>query len=66
MAVKKKAKKKTTATKNPLAMLKANLADTKVKSAAVKAETKEVIKRTDALLKTLQVSSAPAAKKPAA
>ncbi|VAW70424.1 hypothetical protein MNBD_GAMMA10-3192 [hydrothermal vent metagenome] len=58
MAVKRKGRKKVAKKGNPLVALKAKLADIKAKTAAMKAEAKETEKRTDALVKDMQGSSA--------
>ncbi len=63
MAVKKKGRKKVAKKGNPLVALKTKLADIKAKTVAIKAEANETAKRTDALVKEMSGSAAPAGKK---
>ena len=67
MAAKKKAKKKVTKKANPVAVMKAKLAESKAKVSAINAEAKETNKRSDALVKAMAggASAAPATKKKA-
>jgi len=64
MAVKKrKGKKKAAKKANPLVALKAKLTEAQAQVKAIKAETKEAVKRADALVKGMAGSSAAPAPK---